>query len=88
MGNQVDKASESQKTQKTQNKITKKSDIKVNNKTKPVKKENLYAEDKLFENFESKNFYIKNSIRHKHLWISPRIRPRRQRILHQLSLLS
>lgn len=55
MGNQIDKGGESKKSS---NKITSKNNESMNvnegRKKLTVKKENLYAEDKLFENYESK----------------------------------
>ena len=49
MGNQVDKGGEANKSS---NKITIKKSENVKN-SKPAKKENLFSEDKLFENYES-----------------------------------
>lgn len=71
MGNQVEKGSASQKTQKTQKITEKKSEVKENPKIKTVKRENLYAEDKLFENYESILIFLSTLLkRHKHLWNS------------------
>jgi len=53
MGNQIEKGSAAKKTQKTQKITAKNPEVMGDPKKKSVKRENLYAEDKLFENYES-----------------------------------
>jgi hypothetical protein len=57
-------------------------------KTKGTPKEGLYAEDKIFENFDSKyRIFQKFKFRYCDIWFSFRYRPRRERVLFKLSFL-